>query len=901
MEDNNEPKQPKKSSEERVEDLVRRGHLIYEGVDSANLEADVELQKTIVTKMGRQLSHYQILQKLGEGGMGEVYLARDTKLDRRVAIKVLPYFTGINKEGLKRFIREAKTASAVNHPNVAHIYEIGEQDSIHFIVMEFIEGLTLSEKISGHPLKNSEIIQIAIQIADALGSAHSVQIVHRDIKPKNIMIASSGQVKVLDFGLAKAAMSQDFNNEPQTMSGTLPGVVLGTAPYMSPEQVHGKLVDQRSDLFSFGIVLYEMSTGHLPFTGDRMSEIMEQIIHKTPAPVSNFNQDIPQELERIIFKCLEKEPGNRYQNVNDLLVDLRNLQRYMDSGAAVTTAKTIVKPSRAPHTFLLIILMVLLGFVLWRFVKPSEIQQTNLHTISTFPGSHGAASFSPDGSMIAFENNADGVRRIWIKNLNTGDPVPITPTEIPGSRPRWSPLNDQIVFSSGTFGLSRMTENIWTVPPLGGTPRKLIEHARNPNWSFDGKLLVFEREAEIWIANADGSNQRKVEGIPKVPVLVVDRFPAFSPDSSEIVFFQITFGTIGDYFIIPTKGGQPRQITFDHAAGERSCWTPDGKYIIFSSARKGSFTLWKIPASGGDPEAITTGAGPDAAPDISRDGKQLIFTNQKFSCTLNLYDSKTRTSHDLITMKEVAAPVFSNDGNKIAFFQGPHLFIVNKDGSGLIQLTRNNNESNIFPRWSRDDQSLFFYQEKPEPTFRKIAINGGASTKVFDNWIFEVENGTQLDPSEEYVVYAKKKEGRVIATVIRHIKTGKERSLPIVIDRPQWSKNGKWIAGCNYENTDGNIFICPADGTECRNLTKGITPGWSGDDSRIFFHRKGQIEDGAELWSIGIDGRNEKKETDMRPMSQIGFFYDVSPADEVAWSRVNLGPDELWLMEFGKK
>jgi Tol biopolymer transport system component len=464
-------------------------------------------------------------------------------------------------------------------------------------------------------------------------------------------------------------------------------------------------------------------------------------------------------------------------------------------------------------------------------------------------------------------------------------------------------MNDQIVFSSGTFELSRMSENIWTVPPLGGTPRKLIEHARNPNWSFDGKLLVFERYDEIWIAKADGSDQRKVEGIPQVPVLVVDRFPAFSPDTSEIVFFQITYGVIGDYFIIPARGGQPRQITFDHAAGERACWTPDGKYIIFPSLRNGSFTLWKIPASGGDPVAITTGAGPDADPDISRDGKKLIFTNQKYSSTLNLFDTKTGSGRELLTMKDIVAPVFSLDGKKIAFFSEPHagishLFTVGTDGSGLIELTPDKNESNIFPRWSHDQKSLFFYQEKPEPTFRKIAINGGPSARVLDDWIFERENGTQLDPSDEYIVYSKKKEGSAVETLIRNLKTGKERSLPYVLDRAQWSRNGKWIAGCNYKNRESNILICPSDGKECRTLTKGLTPVWSNDDSQIFFQRKSNLDDGAELWSIAFDGSNEKKLTELRPMSQIGFFYDVSPAGEVAWVRTNFGPDELWLMEF---
>ena len=891
-----------RSNSEHVNKLIRRGHLIYEGVESTRLE-DQEIGKTLATKIGRQIFHYKIIQQIGAGGMGVVYLARDTKLDRTVALKILPDFIAANQDGLKRFIREAKTASAVNHPNVAHIYEIGQQDSIHFIAMEYVEGQTLSEKIAGQPLENAEIVRIAIQIADALDSAHSRGIIHRDIKPKNIMITPKGQIKVLDFGLAKISIPEDRNLESHlnTIPATMPGIVLGTTPYMSPEQTKGEFADQRSDLFSLGIVLYEMATGYLPFIGTRISEIMEQIIQKTPVPISQHNKNLPTELERIIFKCLEKEPGNRYQTTNDLLVDLRNLQRYLDSGAPVSTAKLSARASRVPFTLLLIVLIALVAFVLWRFFKPAEIEQTKLHTISTFPGSHGAASFSPDGSMIAFVNNAGGVPRIWIKNLNTGDPVPITPAEIPGSGPRWSPLNDQIVFSSGAFELSRMSENIWTVPPLGGAPRKLIEHARNPNWSFDGKMLVFERNNEIWVAKADGTDQRKVEGVPKVPVLVADRFPAFSPDSSQIIFFQITYGVIGDYWIIPSHGGQPRQITFDHAAGERACWTPDGKNIVFPSMRKGSFTLWKIPASGGDPVAITTGAGPDADPDISKDGKKLIFTNNKYSCTLNLYDTKTGINHDLVTMKDIVAPVFSNDGNKIAFFSDPHLFTIVKNGSELIQLTRDKNESNIFPRWSHDGKSLFFYQEKPKPSFRTIAIEGGPSTRVLDNWIFERENGSQLDPSDEYIVYSKMKEGSVTATLIRHLKTGKERALPVIINRVQWSENGKWIAGTNFENMVENIFICPVDGKECRLLTKGVTPVWSPDNSRIFFQRKGELEDGGELWSISIDGSNEKKETELRPMSPIGFFYDVSPTDEVAWVKLNSGPNELWLMEFSTK
>jgi Tol biopolymer transport system component len=504
--------------------------------------------------------------------------------------------------------------------------------------------------------------------------------------------------------------------------------------------------------------------------------------------------------------------------------------------------------------------------------------------------------------MIAFVNDTGGVPQIWIKNLNTGDPVQITSAEIPGARPRWSPTNDQIVFSSGSFEISRESENIWSVPPLGGTPQNIIEQGRNPNWSFDGRLLVFERKDEIWIAKADGSGQSKVHGVPTVPLLLADRLPAFSPDSSQIVFFQMTNGPIGDYWIISSAGGQPRQITFDNAAGGRAVWTPDGKFIIFPSSRAGSLTLWKIPASGGDPVAITTGAGLDADPEISRDGKRLIFTNKKYSSNLKLYDTKTGISRDLLKTKNIVAPVFSVDGNRIAFFSNKHLFTMEKSGAHVAQLTRDKNESDIFPRWSHDGSSIFFYQQTPEPSFRKIAINGGPSIKVLENWTWETEYGAQPDPSEEYIVYSKRKEGTVIATFIRHLKTGKERALSMALDDPRWSRDRKWIAGYSIVNKmNDSIYICPSDGGSCRRITKGSKPVWSGDDSRLYFQRKGELEDGAELWSVSINGSNEKKETELSPMLPIAFFYDVSITDEILWVQSNLGTSELWLMEFGAK
>src|SRR5215510_1023343 len=274
--------------------------------------------------LGKTIGHYQIISLLGKGGMGEVYRARDTKLDRAVALKILSDEMSADRERIRRFSREARAASALNHPNVAHIYEIGEAEGVSFIAMEYVEGQTLASKINGHPLEVGEIVEIGSQIADALDEAHSKEITHRDIKPANVMLNERGQVKVLDLGLAKIARprEQPVASDISTMAKTAPGVVMGTVPYMSPEQALGREVDHRSDLFSLGVALYEMATGRLPFTGENTSQTLDRILHSQPEAMARFNYDAPAELERIVRKCLEKERERRYQSARELLVDL---------------------------------------------------------------------------------------------------------------------------------------------------------------------------------------------------------------------------------------------------------------------------------------------------------------------------------------------------------------------------------------------------------------------------------------------------------------------------------------------------------------------------------------------------------------------------------------------------
>jgi eukaryotic-like serine/threonine-protein kinase len=308
--------------------------------------------------VGKTLSHYKILKRLGSGGMGEVYLAQDTKLERTVALKILPAEMSSDPERTRRFIQEAKAASALEHPNVAHIHEISESEGVNFIVMQYVEGQTLDAKIQGKPIDTAEIINIGIQIVDALVESHGKGVIHRDLKPANIMISSRDQVKILDFGLAliRRSVQPDEASELATMAMTESGIVMGTVPYMSPEQAMGKRVDHRTDIYSLGVLLYEMATGRRPFTGNNPMETVERITHSQPEAISRFNYNVPWELERIIRKCLEKSREERYQSATELLVDLKTLKRDLEFGilksasnlgrASMPDVRTVIRTRR---------------------------------------------------------------------------------------------------------------------------------------------------------------------------------------------------------------------------------------------------------------------------------------------------------------------------------------------------------------------------------------------------------------------------------------------------------------------------------------------------------------------------------------------------------------------------
>lgn len=567
-------------------------------------------------------------------------------------------------------------------------------------------------------------------------------------------------------------------------------------------------------------------------------------------------------------------------------------------------AAAVARPRRRPlmigAVVALLAAVVVAGLWLWRRSEGS-LQATGLRLVSTFSGEHWGASFSPDGNLIAFLKDVDGVPQVWVKNLAEGDPIQVTSGDVPAGRLVWSPLNDRIVFS-------RFRAGLWSVPPLGGPARRILEFGDAPTFSADGKRLVFTQGMAIWVANADGSDAHEVPDVPRSP-WNGERFPALSPDGRTIAFFHPVEAPIwGDIWVVPVAGGQARQLTFDSCESGWPSWTPDGKSIVFSSARAGSLTLWRVPAAGGTPSPLTTGAGEDTEPDISADGGTLLYSTQRKSWSLMLLDLPTGQQTEVLSRRvRILFPALSPDGGRIAFSQpmatGSHVYVVSADGRDVRQVTHGDGERNLNPRWSSDGAWLYFYHLFPSKSFRKISIDGGTSTEVAA-WDYLRERDARVDPRGRAVVYTIAKDGQPSTTLVRDLESGKEHALAQTITGPHWSRDSQTILG-TYVAPDPsgdiwnrwNVAACPADGRPCRTLAKGFSPIPTDDGLRVFYIRDtGAARSTREVWVTSVDGQNPRKVGTIGPLPPQ-WSYDVSPTGQILFPRLNASRRELWLAQ----
>ncbi len=579
--------------------------------------------------VGERIAQYRILERIGGGGMGVVYRAEDTKLGRPVALKFLPDVIQQDPAAWSRFRAEARAASALNHPNICTIYDFDDHEGRPFIAMELLTGQTLHQRIGGHPLPIDTLIDIAVQIVDGLDVAHVEGILHRDIKPANIFVTQRGQAKILDFGLAKKSTAQaavvsavPTASVPEYL--TSPGTALGTVAYMSPEQARGQELDRRSDLFSFGGVLYEMATGRLPFPGETSAIIHDGILNRDPAAPSRLNPEVPPELDRIVLKALEKKRELRYQSATEIRADLLRLKRDSTSGR-VTTA---VPVRRAPNRLwlglaLLLVLIAVLTAITWWQRPPRVADRSEWVQLTDFTDSAVSPAISPDGRMIAFLRGPETFTtqgEVFVKLLPDGEPTQLTHNGKIKMSPVFSPDGTRIAYTQEPW-------ETWSVPVLGGESRLLLPNASGLTWIDKNRMLYSEIDKGIHMGIVSSGENRGGEQriyFPPDPVSMAHRSYA-SPDTRSVIVVEMEYGRWVPCRLVPLDGSSSgRRIGPLKGGCTSAAWSADGKWMYFSSNASGTFHIWRQRFPNGEPEQITSGPTEEDGIAMAADGKSFI-------------------------------------------------------------------------------------------------------------------------------------------------------------------------------------------------------------------------------------------------------------------------------------
>ena len=705
-----------------------------------------EVAEVIVTqrsRVGQKILQYEIIEMLGTGGMGEVYLAEDTRLRRKVALKILPASPGDDQEKVQRFEQEAYAVSALNHPNILTVYEFGEKDGVNFIASEYVKGQTLRERLIGGQISTiAEILDVALQVAAALRAAHGSGVIHRDIKPENIMVRDDELVKVLDFGLAKLNdQNLFFDPEGETLAQTAPGVVMGTITYMSPEQARGGATDARTDIWSFGVVLYEMFAGKPPFKGETASDTIAAILTHEPPPI----EDLPAELPAILRKALQKNMNERYQTVSEIIVDLENFKRGSDSSSLF-----VALDNRAPFATgdmidtgaenrrlsswklimagALLIALAGVGIVMWKIIAQNREQAaTNLlaslrvRQLINWDAEAGegdsGARFSPGGTMIAYSLTKNGQSNIWTKQIPDGKPNPVTDGKWDYRNPIWSPDGQRIAFVSNRDNQLA----IWTMPFSGGelTPVKPIEGAdiRLLSWSKNGEKIYFHESDPDGGLNvfALDLSSKQVTRLTDFDSANVTQFFSISPDEQRIAY-SAGPSEQRHIFVMPIAGGPAVQVTNDAASDEYPLWLPDGRRIIYSSKREGIFQTCIAYLDERRAEQVNLGISDTLIRDVSSDGGRILFQQSREESDLWKIgtDDKTETQVTFESGLELW-PDVSPDSKSIVFqapqeskhlLEGP-ILIRSVDDSQPVSLAANG----FSPTFSPDGRKVAFLRD----------------------------------------------------------------------------------------------------------------------------------------------------------------------------------------------
>ncbi|GBC76628.1 Serine/threonine-protein kinase PknB [bacterium HR08] len=816
---------------------------------------------------GAVLSHYQIQAWVARGGMAEVYRAVDLRLGRTVAIKILSPSLMADPEARRRFFREARAASALQHPNICAVYEVGEAEGIVFIAMPYIAGRTLKEILEQGPVPLERALGYAIDIADALEEAHRQGIIHRDIKPSNVIVDERDRAIVLDFGLAKRVRLEGRDpGEALTLSQiTTTSALIGTTPYMSPEQVRGEPLDARSDIFAFGTLLYELLTGQRPFRGATTVEVLHAILHDEPEPMSAIGPPVDFELERIVRKALRKNPADRYQTISEMKADLVTFARekgYATSGLRIVAVPPTVRerrrwPWRALVTRVggMFAMGVAMALALWLLLRSdgdakwiAALRHVQLANWKNEPGeSPPRVRFSPDGKMIVFASRKGGHPDLWIQQTLGGTAVPVTRDEWVERSPLWSPDGQQIAFLSDRGG----ELGIWVIPALGGVPTLL--HVVSPAasarlspvnliaWSATRNLIYYEAQRNLYALDVASRRATALTAFDPQRARVMDF--CLSPDERRLAYVDVQGGQV-DIWVLSLDGGRRMRVTESPEEERFPVWHPDGRRLFYSCKWGEAYQICVVDVSERTPLRLTSGDADLFVSDVSADGRRVLYTLSKDDADIWAVD--LHTGEEVQVTTEIGLelwPTVSPDGRAIAFQAKPEasaggdLFraqIVVRTLGGeepTIRFTT----AGFDPAWSPDGRHLAFLRR--------------GSDGQLDLWIVPASGGA---------------ERRVVRAGVYH---GGYGLLPF--NRLQtrdfsWSPDGRRLAYAAIRTGVSNIWIASLDRSEEIPVTENA------DRALSFF---------CPLWSP--DGR------------YLAFLSESRATSEARWT--------VWVSEVGRK